>query len=118
MIAKLSPQFSGQLEMCAQDFFHSEIINEEVVGDRFQFFNRPNVVSQSGFHCRSNSQRFVNPAKVVMHEMQGDRMTMVLNLLRKAFVRRVKRRIPILMVRFWRSTKDVLIWSGSGVPLR
>jgi hypothetical protein len=36
----------------------------------------------------------------------------------KAFVSRVKRRIAILIVKFWRSTKLVEIWSGSGSPCR
>ena len=40
------------------------------------------------------------------------------NFLLKAFVRRVKRRIAIHIVRFCRSTKEVLIWSGSGSPVR
>src|ERR1700684_2452584 len=38
------------------------------------------------------------------------------SFLEKEFVVRVKRRSPILMLRFWRSTYDVLIWSGSGRP--
>ena len=33
-----------------------------------------------------------------------------------AFVNLVKRLMPILMLRFWRSTYDVLMCSGSGLP--
>jgi hypothetical protein len=35
----------------------------------------------------------------------------------KAFVSRVKRRIPIRIERFWRSTYEVEICAGSGFPL-
>jgi hypothetical protein len=40
------------------------------------------------------------------------------SFLLKAFVSLVKRRMCILIVRFCRSTKDVEIWSGSGLPER
>ena len=46
-------------------------------------FNRPNVICKPGFHCWRNSQRLVNPAKVVMHEVQRNRMSMVLKFLRE-----------------------------------
>ena len=43
MESKLSPQFFGQPEMTAQDFFHSDVINSEVVGERFQFVHSSRV---------------------------------------------------------------------------
>jgi hypothetical protein len=55
--------------------------------------------------------------EVVVHEVQRDRVSRVLDLLREALVRRVKRRIDIRIVRFWRSTHDVLMVSGSGSPV-
>ncbi len=39
------------------------------------------------------------------------------NFFEKAFVRRVKRRIDIRIVRFARSTYDVLMCAGSGSPM-
>jgi len=36
MVSELSPQFFGQPEMSAQDFFDSRIINSEVGSDGFQ----------------------------------------------------------------------------------
>ena len=42
--------------------------------------------------------------KIVMHEMQGNGVFKVLIFLLNPLVSRVKRRIPIRMVRFWRST--------------
>jgi hypothetical protein len=41
----------------------------------------------------------------------------IFKFLLNPFVSRVKRRIPIRIERFWRSTNDVLMWSGSGFPL-
>jgi hypothetical protein len=38
------------------------------------------VVSQSGFHRRGHAQRLVNPAKVVVHEIQRYRVLHVLDL--------------------------------------
>jgi hypothetical protein len=46
----------------------------------------------------------MNAVKVVVHVVQADRMNMVLDLLLCALVTRVKRRMLIRIVRFWRST--------------
>ena len=42
---------------------------------------------------------------------------MILNFLLNPLVSRVNRRIPIRIVRFWRSTKEVVTWFGSGLPI-
>jgi hypothetical protein len=39
-----------------------------------------------------------------VHEVQRDGMSVVLDLFENPLVSRVNRRIPIRMVRFWRST--------------
>src|SRR5450432_725980 len=49
-----------------------------------QFFDIPNMIRQSRFHGRRNSERLVYSAKVIVHEMQGHGMTVILNLFRKA----------------------------------
>jgi hypothetical protein len=41
---------------------------------------------------------------------------MILSLLREAIGSLVKRRIDMRIVRFWRSTKEVLMCSGFGLP--
>ena len=41
------------------------------------------MIADTGFHCRSNPQRLVNPPEVVIHEVQGDRVLQVLDLLRE-----------------------------------
>jgi hypothetical protein len=58
------------------------------------------------------------PCEVVVQEVQGDRGHVLSSLFEKPLVSRVNRRIDILIVRFWRSTYLVLIFAGSGLPLR
>src|SRR5882724_235896 len=41
------------------------------------------MVSQSRFHGRSNPQGFVNPAEVVVHEVQGDSVAVIFDLFGK-----------------------------------
>jgi hypothetical protein len=49
-------------------------------------------------------KRLVDARKVVVRVVEADRVSQILDLFEKALVRRVKRRIPIRIVRFWRST--------------
>jgi hypothetical protein len=56
----------------------------------------------------------VNAAEVAVHVVERDRKRVVLYLFEKAFVSRVKRRVCIRMVRFSRSTYDVLMCCGAG----
>ena len=52
-----------------------------------------------------------------MREVQADRRSMFVRFSEKPLVNRVKRRIDIRMVKFWRSTYEVEISSRSGVPI-
>jgi hypothetical protein len=45
------------------------------------FFQALNVVSNSRFHRGRHAQGLVNPRKIVMHLMQGNRRFVILNLL-------------------------------------
>ena len=65
--------------------------------------NRPHMLTDPRFHRRSNPESLVNPREVVVHVEQRYRVHVVLNLLLNALVKRVKRRMDILMVKFWRS---------------
>jgi integrase len=49
--------------------------------DGDQVLHRPSGVSQSSFHRGGYANRFVNPAKVVMHEMERDSCLMVCDFL-------------------------------------
>ncbi len=42
------------------------------------------MIRYSSLHCWGHSKRLVNPGKVVMHEVEGDRVTLVFNLLAKS----------------------------------
>ena len=75
------------------------------------------MVADSRFHRWCNPQRLVNAAEVVVHVVQSNRVTVILQLLEKPFVSRVKRRMDMRIVRFWRSTNEVLTWFGSGSPI-
>jgi len=55
-------------------------------------------------------------AKVVPGEVQRDGGAEVRRFFKKAFVSRVKRRMCLRIVRFWRSTPEVLIRSKLGHP--
>ena len=46
-----------------------------------QFINPPNVIRNPCLHRRCDPQRLVNPAEVVVHEVEGDRRDVVLQLL-------------------------------------
>ena len=58
----------------------------------------------------------MNPAEVVVHVVERDDRLWLSTFFENAFVSRVNRRMPIRIVRFWRSTKLVLMWRGSGLP--
>ena len=65
------------------------------------------MIGESRFHRWRHPQRLVNAAEVVVHEVQRNRVTVVLQLLAEnPFVSRVKRRMDMRIVRFWRSTYD------------
>jgi hypothetical protein len=59
----------------------------------------------------------VNAAEVVVGEVQAVGRPKVSHFFERAFVNRVKRRICILIVKFWRSTWLVQIFAGSGLPM-
>jgi len=46
-----------------------------------QLLNLPDVLCQSGFHCRRHAESLVKPAKVVAHEVQRYSMTVILQFL-------------------------------------
>lgn len=50
---------------------------------RDQFIDAPDVIANPGFHRGGHAQRGVNPAKVVISEVQRNHVTMVLYLLRE-----------------------------------
>lgn len=82
-----------------------------------EFFDTPNMVCRTRFHGGRDAQCLVNTAEIVVHKIQGHGMTVILNLFADPFVSRVKRRMPMRIVRFWRSTKLVEMCAGSGLPL-
>jgi hypothetical protein len=48
--------------------------------ERRDFVNAPYVVRDSGFHCGSATQRLMNSAEVLIHEVQGHLISMVFDL--------------------------------------
>jgi len=54
----------------------------------------PNVVGKSGLHGRSNPQRLVNPAEVVMHEIDRQRVRVVFHLFAKGVGQPSKATLP------------------------
>jgi hypothetical protein len=59
----------------------------------------------------------MNPAKVINMKYSAIARPWFGPFFENAFVKRLKRLIDMRMVRFRRSTKDVLRWSGLGTPL-
>jgi hypothetical protein len=62
------------------------------------------VIRNSRFHRGSHTERLVDAPTVVVHEVDRDGRRVILDLLLKALVSRVNRRMDIRIVRFWRST--------------
>ncbi len=50
------------------------------------------MICDASFHCGGNSQRLVNPAEIVVHEVERNRPIVIIGFLLKALVSRVKRR--------------------------
>jgi hypothetical protein len=88
------------------------------MGHLHEFLNRPDVIRDPAFHCWPDFQRSMNAAKSIEREMQRQRSFQIIPLLRKRTRQLVSRRIVIRIVKFCRSTKDVLMWLGSGSPVR
>jgi hypothetical protein len=59
----------------------------------------------------------MNPAEVVVGEVQGQHRSQVFHFLEKAFVKRVRRRTEVRMLRLPRSTIEVQIRCDSGLPI-
>jgi len=58
----------------------------------------------------------MNAAEIVIHIVQADRCGMVRKFFAESVCEARERRIGIRIVRFWRSTKLVEMWSRSGSP--
>jgi len=58
------------------------------------FFQAPNVIGDPGFHSRGDTKGSMNPAKIVVHKVEGNRVLVISIFFEKPFVRRVKRRFP------------------------
>jgi hypothetical protein len=65
-----------------------------------QFLNTPNVVVDSGLHGWRDSQCAVNSAEIVMQGIKRTMWPWFSIFLLNPFVRRVKRRIDMRIVRF------------------
>jgi hypothetical protein len=46
-----------------------------------QFFDFPDVIGNACFHCRRDAKRFMHAAKVIVHEVQSDHVSVVFQLL-------------------------------------
>lgn len=60
------------------------------------------MIGETGFHCRGDPQRLVDPAEVIVNKVDSRHLLVILYLLLKAFASRGNWRIDIRMVRFWR----------------
>lgn len=88
------------------------VLNIQRPNDIFQLHD---TVYQASGHCRGSAKRLVDAAEVIEHEVERQRVAVVLKLFRKRIGK--NRRIDIRMVKFRRSAKDVLMRSGSGLPM-
>ena len=88
------------------------------MGHLNELLNRPDQIRDPAFHCWPDFQSSMNAAKGIEREMQRQRSFQIIPLLRKRTRQPVSRRIMIRIVKFCRSTKDVLMWLGSGSPVR
>jgi hypothetical protein len=54
------------------------------VSEHKKFGSRPNVIDEVGLHGRGHPERFMDSAKIVVSEVQADRIPQVFPLLAKA----------------------------------
>ncbi len=47
----------------------------------YKLFDGPNMIHESSFHCWRNSQCLMNLAEIVVHVVQRDGMTVIVDLL-------------------------------------
>jgi len=64
----------------------------------------PKLRRQTRCHGRGAFQRFVDTHVVMERDVEADHRVSGSTFFEKAFVSRVKRRIPLRKLRFWRST--------------
>jgi hypothetical protein len=58
--------------------FKANIIRESIlIRERHDLLQRPNVIGDARFHCRGDAQSLVNPAEIVVHEVDGGGVLMV-----------------------------------------
>jgi len=88
------------------------------MGHLNELLNRPDQIRDPAFHCWPDFQSSMNAAKGIEREMQRQRSFQIIPLLRKRTPQLVSPLIMIRIVKFCRSTKDVLMWLGSGSPVR
>ena len=51
------------------------------VKQRNHFLNSPRVICNTSFHCRSDTQRLMHAAEVVVHEVERDRVPEIFDFL-------------------------------------
>jgi hypothetical protein len=44
------------------------------------FIQTPHVIGDASFHCRSYAQRLMNPAELVVHEIERQRVLVIFQL--------------------------------------
>ena len=86
------------------------------LGHHYDVFHAPKVGCNPCLHSRCGLDAAVNLHEVVDHVMQRNRVHVVSNFLLNALVNRVKRRMPMRIVRLARSTCEVLTKAISGLP--
>ena len=88
----------------------------DLLGEPGDFLGAPHVIADPRFPGRGHPERLGN-RREVPHKVERDGGRVVVELLGNAFVSRGKRRVRLRIVRFWRSTNEVLMWRASGLPV-
>jgi hypothetical protein len=58
------------------------------------------MICEASFHCRSDAQSLMDAAEIVVRMIDCHHVAVILKFFEKPFVSRVKRRTPILKLRF------------------
>ena len=70
----------NQLKSRRSDCFTRELYRDSV-DQPHQFLNLPNMIGQPGLHGRCDPQCLMDPAVIVVHEVQRDIVGVILRLL-------------------------------------
>lgn len=83
-IRKFASFFMGTILRRQPHFVWAGLRRYRLRDEGCQFFHAPDVIRESSFHRRGHAKSLMDADEVVVHEMQSNSMTVILNLPRES----------------------------------